>query len=153
MKIILKKKILNLGKKNDLIEVKPGYARNFLFPKKKAILATISSIKELNNLIKKKKMKKKFLIKKLKFYLKSIKKLKIKFYLKLGENGKLFGSIYKKKIYKYLKSKNIKIKKKFLFLEKDPIKQIGVFPCKIILHPKVHSKFEFEVYYKKVFIL
>ncbi|MFP3037178.1 MAG: 50S ribosomal protein L9 [Candidatus Karelsulcia muelleri] len=60
MKIILKKKILNLGKKNDLIEVKPGYARNFLFPKKKAILATISSIKELNNLI-----KKKFLIKKL----------------------------------------------------------------------------------------
>ncbi|XMD34742.1 MAG: 50S ribosomal protein L9 [Candidatus Karelsulcia muelleri] len=150
MKIILKKKILNLGKKNDLIEVKPGYARNFLFPKKKAILATISSIKELNNLIKKKKIKTKFLRKKLKFYLKSIKKLKIKFYLKLGENGKLFGSIYKKKIYKYLKSKNIKIKKKFLFLEKDPIKQIGVFPCKIIFHPKVHSKFEFEVSYKKV---
>ncbi|MFP3037179.1 MAG: 50S ribosomal L9 C-terminal domain-containing protein [Candidatus Karelsulcia muelleri] len=70
----------------------------------------------------------------------------------MGENGKLFGSISKKKIYKYLKSKNIKIKKKFLFLEKDknPIKQIGVFPCKIILHPKVHSKFEFEVSYKKV---
>ncbi|XVC35101.1 MAG: 50S ribosomal protein L9 [Candidatus Karelsulcia muelleri] len=150
MKIILKKKILNLGKKNDLIEVKPGYARNFLFPKKKAILATISSIKELNNLIKTKKNKTKFLIKKLKFYLKNIKKLKIKFYLKLGKNGKLFGSIYKKKIYKYLKSKNIKINKKFLFLEKDPINKIGVFPCKIILHPKVHSKFEFEVYYKKV---
>ncbi|WP_110495968.1 50S ribosomal protein L9 [Candidatus Karelsulcia muelleri] len=148
MKIILKKKILNLGKKNDLIEVKPGYARNFLFPKKKAILATISSIKELNNFIKKKKIKKKFLRKKLKFYLKYIKKLKIKFYLKLGENGKLFGSISKKKIYKYLKSKNIKINKKFLFI--DPIKQIGVFPCKIILHPKVHSKFEFEVSYKKV---
>ncbi|XMD33355.1 MAG: 50S ribosomal protein L9 [Candidatus Karelsulcia muelleri] len=69
MKIILKKTILNLGKKNDLIEVKPGYARNFLFPKKKAILATISSIKELKNLIKKKQKKTKILIKKIKILL------------------------------------------------------------------------------------
>ncbi|YCJ93141.1 MAG: 50S ribosomal L9 C-terminal domain-containing protein [Candidatus Karelsulcia muelleri] len=58
------------------------------------------------------------------------------------ETGKLSGCVLL-----------FKIKKKFLFLEKDPIKQIGVFPCKIILHPKVHSKFEFEVSYKKVLIL
>uniref|UniRef100_UPI0032B17D62 50S ribosomal protein L9 n=1 Tax=Candidatus Karelsulcia muelleri TaxID=336810 RepID=UPI0032B17D62 len=145
MKVILLKKIKNLGKKFEEIDVKPGYGRNFLLPKRNVIIATNSVIKKLieyKKKIIKKKIKK---IKKIFFYFKKKKKIEITFYLKLGKNGKLLGSITKKNIKKFFFLKKIQIKKNYL--EKIKINKIGNFHCYFNLPYKIKYKFLFKIFY------
>ncbi|WP_259285913.1 50S ribosomal protein L9 [Candidatus Karelsulcia muelleri] len=105
MNIILKKKILNLGNKYDQVNVKPGYARNFLFPKGSAIFSNkkknFPSLKNEKIIKKLKKIKKKFLLKK--------------------ENCKLLGSITSKNISNFLSSKSIEVKQKSIFIKNKKI--------------------------------
>ncbi|WP_259286469.1 50S ribosomal L9 C-terminal domain-containing protein [Candidatus Karelsulcia muelleri] len=130
MNIILKKKILNLGNKYDQVNVKPGYARNFLFPKGSAIFSNkkknFPSLKNEKIIKKLKKIKKKFLLKK--------------------ENCKLLGSITSKNISNFLSSKSIEVKQKSIFIKNKTIKNLGIFKC-IIYFSKFKKiiKFNFKI--------
>ncbi|RIU86069.1 50S ribosomal protein L9 [Candidatus Karelsulcia muelleri] len=136
MNIILKKKILNLGNKYDQVNVKPGYARNFLFPKGYAIFSNNSVIKNLTEL----KNEKKEIINK-------IKKIKKQFVFKTN-NCKLLGSITSKNISNFLSSKSIEVEKKSIFLKKKKIKKLGIFKCIIYFYKFkkiIKSVFNFKI--------
>lgn len=139
MNIILKKKILNLGNKYDQVNVKPGYARNFLFPKGYAIFSNNSVIKKLTSL----KNEKKEIINK-------IKKIKKQFFFKKN-NCKLLGSITSKNISNFLSSKFIEVEKKSIFLKKKKIKYLGIFKCIICFYKfkkRIKSVLNFKIYSK-----
>lgn len=136
MNIILKKKILNLGNKYDQVNVKPGYARNFLFPKGYAIFSNDLVITSLKN-------EKKEIINK-------IKKIKKQFFFKKN-NCKLLGSITSKNISNFLSSKFIEVEKKSIFLKKKKIKDLGIFKCIIFFYKfkkRIKSVLNFQIYYK-----
>jgi len=131
MKIILLKQVTKLGKKNDLKNVKDGYARNFLIPSGLAILASSKALTALE--IRKKTIKAKITAVEQKL-LKMIDKLDgsvIDMLARVGERGKLFGSISKAEIITAIKKQGFKqIKQDHIDLEK-PIKEAGKHLIKI----------------------
>ncbi|HEX13651.1 MAG TPA: 50S ribosomal protein L9 [Desulfurella acetivorans] len=138
MRVVLLEDIENLGLAGDVLDVKDGYARNFLFPRKLALKATKENVKlieEKRNSIIKRAQKR--------LQLEQAKKeqldgLTIELKAKAGEGGKLFGSIGTNDIYAALKEKQIDIDKKSIRLE-DPIKQIGEYEVTIALYRDIKA--------------
>ncbi|WGH24693.1 MAG: 50S ribosomal protein L9 [Candidatus Shikimatogenerans bostrichidophilus] len=135
IKIILKKKINNLGNKYDLIKVKSGYALNYLIPQKFAIIATKSQIKINNEILKNIINKDKLLINKYNNYINYLKKKKIKFNLKITDT--IFLIITKKIILDKIKKFKIIIKTKDISLNKIIIKKYGEYKINYILIKKL----------------
>ena len=137
MKIILTTNIKKLGKVGDLVNVKDGYARNFLFPKKMALrenkknLAYYEGIKEEINLKEKNKLEN------AKQTIENIKKLSIQFNKEADEKGQLYGAISKKEILNFLKENDIKIHSDDIILT-DQIRSIGEH--QIIVNPYIDIK-------------
>ena len=109
MKVILTTNIKKLGKVGDLINVKNGFARNFLFPQNKALRNTKSNKEYFDKIrdeinAKESKNRDNALI-----LLKNLKDLKIEFIKEADENSQLYGAVSKKEIQKFLEEKNIKL--------------------------------------------
>ena len=132
MKVILQKDIPNLGDAGDIKEVSPGYARNFLLPRKLVIVANESSKRAIDHqkkLVKIKKEKRKKQSEKL---AESMTGLELRIAVQIGEEGKLFGSVTAMDIAKKLKEKGFEIDKRKIIIE-TPIKQEGEYTVKIKL--------------------
>ena len=93
MKIILKKSYKSLGNPGDVVNVKPGFARNFLFPQKIAEIATEANIKALENWLSNQEIKEAKKRENIELLAKYLDKLVLKFSLEAGEEDKLFGSV------------------------------------------------------------
>ncbi|XRY30721.1 MAG: 50S ribosomal protein L9 [Buchnera aphidicola (Tetraneura akinire)] len=146
MRIILLEEIKNIGKKGSIIDVKPGYARNFLFPKEKAILGSKENIKlfemERNKFLE--NLKKEILIAKSR--IKEINEIGvIKIISKSGLNGKLFGSIGIKEILKEINKIGFFVKKNELKLTKGKIRKLGEYEVIFKPHHKLSSKIKILV--------
>jgi large subunit ribosomal protein L9 len=140
MKVILLEDVKNVGKKGQIINAKDGYARNFLFPKNLAIEATEINLKNLETAKKKKEEKENEILEEAKALEEELMQKTIVIKTKIGENGKLFGSITTKEISELLeKDHGILIDKKKFDLD-DPIKSVGEYYVKIKLHPMVNAK-------------
>lgn len=146
MKVILKEKIKKLGLVGDVVTVKPGYARNFLFPYEKAVQAT----KE--NLVFFKKYtlslqaaeKKLFLEAQKKFSVLSGKEFVIK--AKAGDSGKLFGSVGSKDIADLIKlDTGIKIEKRNVVIKDGNIRYLGSYNITLILHTEISTNITLSV--------
>ncbi len=141
MKIILLKPVERLGKSFDVVSVKDGYARNYLFPRNLAIAATEANIRGLE------KNKKRFSktierMKKMSMGLAElINNTSIKTTIKTGIDGKSFGSITSQDLVDLLKSEGIDIDKKNIVLQ-EPIKHPGVYDIKVHLPEKVEAVFK-----------
>ncbi|PPI88504.1 50S ribosomal protein L9 [Candidatus Pantoea edessiphila] len=141
MKIIILDKIKNLGDVGDIINVRPGYARNFLFPKGKATTATSQNIlsfkenqKQLNN-----KLAEDIIIAKSKA--EKINKLGIVTIIsKSGNKGKLFGSIGVRNIANAVTSAGIEVSKSEVRLPNGVLKTIGEHEVYFHLHSKISAK-------------
>ncbi len=138
VKIIILKKSL-LGKVGDIVDVKFGYARNFLIPYQKALYFNNNNIKEFNenksffNKIKNRKIDEISNI-----YKKIILLSPIKLYYKCSKNGKLFNSFKKFDLYKiFLKKLKYKISKKNIFFPNGPIKYIGKHVVNVLFYKKI----------------
>lgn len=132
MKVILQKDIPNLGDAGDIKEVSPGYARNYLLPRKLVIMANESSKRAIDHqkkLVKIKKEKRKKQSEKL---AESMAGLELQMAVQVGEEGKLFGSVTAMDIAKKLKEKGFEIDKRKIVIE-TPIKQEGEYTIKIKL--------------------
>ena len=124
MKVILKTTIKKLGKIGDIVTVKPGYARNYLFPNDMALRENKKNIdyyEKIKDEIKKSEEKK---LNDAKILIDKIKKLKITFDREADEKDQLYGSISKKEIIEYLLEKEIKVKSDDILI-KNQIKSIG----------------------------
>ncbi|PIP27974.1 MAG: 50S ribosomal protein L9 [Candidatus Moranbacteria bacterium CG23_combo_of_CG06-09_8_20_14_all_35_22] len=143
MKIILFQDIKSLGKKGDIKEVAEGYARNFLFPKKIAQIATESAIKQME--IQKEREKSLELAKniELKSLAEKIKGKKIVITAK-EKNGKLFGSITIKNIEEALKKEGLNILPSSIII-KEVIKKVGEYEIEIKLTEKIKEKIKIEI--------
>lgn len=142
MKVILLEDVKNVGKKGALINAKDGYANNFLFPKKLAIEATPTNLKNLENAKKKQEEKEMEIFQEAKKLEEELMKVTIVIKTKAGENGKLFGSITTKEIAEQLEEKNgISIDKRKFELD-EIIKSVGEYTVRIKLHPKVVAKIQ-----------
>tara|TARA_B100000963_G_scaffold52172_1_gene40297 strand:+ start:2653 stop:3099 length:447 start_codon:yes stop_codon:yes gene_type:complete len=124
MKVILKEDVQNLGQQGDVVEVKAGYARNYLMPKKLAILFTEQqqrSIEEAKRVETRKLEREKDQIESI---LKELKDLNLSLKMKSEEDNKLFGSVTKLDIVKLLEESGVNIDKKYIDLA-SPIKTLG----------------------------
>ncbi len=139
MQVILLEDIPSLGKMGDLVKVSDGYGRNYLIPKKKAIFATEKNVKALQHekaLVQQRLNKmKKDAIK----MAQEIETLSCTFPRKVGESGKLFGSVTSMDIEAFLKEKGYEIDRKKIHLE-EPIKNLGMFHVTIKLQPEVTAQ-------------
>ena len=109
MKVILTTNIKKLGKIGELVKVKDGYARNYLFPNKMALRENKKNIEYYEKIKEEIKFKENKKLEEAKELLENIKKLKIEFKKEADENNQLYGSISKKEIINFLKEKEIKI--------------------------------------------
>lgn len=145
MKIILLQDVKKLGKKGDIIEANDGYARNYLIPKK---LGAEASGKNINDLKLQKKNDEKIAAEKLadaKALAEKLSGISIDAPIKVGENGKTFGSVSSKEISELLeKQKNIKVDKKKISV-KEPIKTLGTYVVQVKLHPEVVADLKVNV--------
>lgn len=144
MKIILKLDIKYLGIKNDIIDVKPGYARNYLIPKKMAIVATLSNIKNIKENIRHSKDRDVRIYENAQKIIDKINKINLKIFIKKSEKDKIFGSVTTVQVLDALKSYDISLNKKNIILN-DPIKTIGFHKVKLNLHSNIIYYLNFEV--------
>ena len=124
MKIILLKSYDSLGNVGDIVNVKPGYARNFLFPNEIATIATDKNIKKLDSFLKSQELKEAKNRTNMDLLFKELNKLTLKFSLQSGDDDKLFGSVTSQMIIDELSSQGFNVDKKELLIE-EPIKILG----------------------------
>lgn len=145
MKVILLKDVNKLGKKGDLVEVAPGYARNYLIPNNFAKEATKGNIKQLKHERKIMEKKEQEELEKAKKLAKKLENSQIELKARSGEQGKLFGSITTKDIAEALKKQqNVGVDKRKIQLD-DPIKSLGTYEVIVKLAPEVESKIRVKV--------
>ncbi len=145
MEIILLKDVENLGFKDDIVQVKNGYARNYLIPQGFAKLATPSAKKELEEKLRQRAHKEKDLIEQAKKLAEQIQALDIKIAAKAGKLGKLFGSINNADLQKALAEKGIELERKFIKVIGGNVKRLGKYTAVIRLHREVQVELPFEV--------
>ena len=124
MKVILKEDVQNLGQQGDVVEVKAGYARNYLMPKRLAILFTEQQQKSIEEAQKVELRKLEREKDQIDSVLKDIKALSLSLKMKSEEDNKLFGSVTKLDIVNLLEENGLKIDKKYIDLA-SPIKTLG----------------------------
>lgn len=145
MKVILLQDVKSLGKKDAMVEVNEGYARNFIIPKKLGIEATP---KNLNDFKLKKAHEEKVAAENLaeaKALAAELEKSLITVKIKVGEGGRSFGSVSTKEISDALKNQLGKDIDKKKIVMKDSIKAVGSFTVKIKLHPEVQAELSVKV--------
>lgn len=145
MKVILKQDVKNLGRKDQIIEVNDGYARNYLIPKGIAVEATASAINESKIKQKALEHRKEVELAEAKALAEKLSALTVVVKSKAGANGKLFGSITSKDIADKLKEQHkISIDKKMLILP-EPIKTLGTTEVEFRLYAGVTGKLKVRV--------
>lgn len=145
MEVILKKNVDNLGYANELVTVKPGYGRNFLIPQGYAILATASAKKAHAEIMKQKSHKESKVLAEAEELGKKLEATGVKIITKVGEKGKIFGSVNTIQLSEALKAEGIEIDRKSLKIKDEPIREIGEYEASANLHKSVQASFKFEV--------
>ena len=144
MKIILLQSYEKLGKVGEIVNVKPGFARNFLIPNKIASLATEQNIKALEVFLKSQETKEAKNRNNLEALSKKLNSLTLKFEVQVGEDDKLFGSVTSQMISDELANQGYTIDKKEIKLE-DSIKELGNYKIEINLGYDLDTKIKVKV--------
>lgn len=146
MEVILKEDVKHLGSKNELVKVRPGYARNFLIPKGLAVEATISRKREHAEMLKQRAYKEEKIRKEAQKAADTLKNITLKVGAKAGTQGKIFGSITPIQIADALKKAGYEVDRKNITIENETnIKTLGTYSAMVTLHKEVSIKINFEV--------
>ena len=143
MEIILLTDIANLGHKDDIVDVKQGYGRNYLIPQGYAILATPSARKVVAENLRQRTHKEAKLKAEAEELAAKLAEVKLTIGAKTSSTGKIFGSVNSIMISESLKEKGFDIDRKKIVL-KD-VKEVGTYTALIKLHREVKVDVEFEV--------
>jgi large subunit ribosomal protein L9 len=145
MEVILKKNVDKLGYANEIVNVKPGYGRNFLIPQGYASLATASAKRAHEEMMKQKAHKENKLEIEAQEIATKLADITVSIVTKAGENGKIFGSVNTLQLAEALRKEGFDIDRKSLKIKDEPIKEIGTFEAEANLFRGVKQAFKFEV--------
>jgi large subunit ribosomal protein L9 len=144
MKVILREDIENLGKSGDLVTVKDGFGRNYLLPRKKAVLASEQNLRQLEHeraVLTARNAKLKGAAEE---QAKKIGNIKVTIKRKVGEQDKLYGSVTVLDIAEAVASQGQQIDRRHIHLP-EPIKALGSYEVELRLHREVVAKIKVEV--------
>jgi large subunit ribosomal protein L9 len=144
MELILKQDIKNLGEKDDVVTVKPGYGRNYLIPQGFATMATVSAKKVLAENLKQAAFKQDKIKKDADAIAARLEGVKLSIGAKAGESGKIFGSVNTIQIADALKKEGFEVDRRRITFESEP-KFVGEYIANLNLHKEVKVKVPFEV--------
>lgn len=145
MKIVLLENVKKLGKKDEIIEVSDGYARNVLIPKKLGLPATAENLNNVRLKNKNEEKKEENLQNLAMKNKETLEKETFTVMIKAGANGKTFGSITSKEIAEEIKNKaKIEIDKKDILID-ESLKNVGTYDIKVRLHKEIQATIKVEV--------
>ncbi len=145
MEVILLKDVEKLGDQNEIVTVKNGFGRNYLIPKKLAIIANATNRNILKDQVGQIEAKLEKMIDEFKVIEEKLKGVTIKVGAKAGTSGKIFGSVTNIQIANAIKDQiGIDIDRKKITLSED-VKNLGTYTAEANLHPKVKPQITFEV--------
>jgi large subunit ribosomal protein L9 len=139
MKIILRKEHEKLGAAGAVVDVKDGYARNYLIPRGIAYPADAGSMRALEEEKRQQSRRDNRELKASEKLAHEIEKVSLTIKMKVGEDEKLFGSVTSQTIAEALKDKGLEIDKRIIELE-EPIKALGIYTVDVKLHQNVTGK-------------
>ncbi len=146
MEIILKKDVTGIGYKNDLITVKDGYARNYLIPKRMAVVAIPSSKKALAELKKQQAYKEEKVRKEAETNAAAIKGIQLTIGVKASSTGKIFGSVNNIMVANAIKEqKKFDIDRKKIFVNDEHIKEVGKYKAVVKFHKDIQVEIDLDV--------
>ncbi|CVK16781.1 large subunit ribosomal protein L9 [Apibacter mensalis] len=145
MEVILKQDVENLGLEFDVVNVKPGYARNYLIPKGFALLATPKNKAALEATLKEREAEEAAQVKAAKDIVAKLKEVVVSIPAKVGAGDKLFGSINNSDLAEALTKAGVNIDKKYIKIPGNTIKRLGKYSAKIRLHRTVEYDYSFDV--------
>ncbi len=139
MRIVLREDIENVGRRGEIIKVADGFARNFLLPKGKALLATEGNLKTIE------REKRRHVVRQAKekeeaeAVVRRLAGVSCTVVRKVGENDTLYGSVTSADIAEYLAREGITVDKRRILLD-EPIKSLGIYTIPVRLHPEVSAE-------------
>ena len=145
MEIILKNDVPNLGYKDDIVNVKNGYALNFLIPQGLAITATGSAMKSHKEIMKQRAHKEEKIKEQAQELANTLKDIILSVGAKTSTKGKIFGSVNAIQIAEALQEKGFAIDRKSITFKEDLIKEVGTYHAHIRLHKEVFVDIPFEI--------
>ena len=144
MEVILREDVVNLGYKDDVVNVKKGYARNYLIPQGKAIIATDSSKKVLAENLKQRAHKIEQIRNEAQALADKMEGVSLTIGAKTSSTGTIFGSVTNIQIADALREKGFEIERKLIII-KDAVKEVGNYVATAKLHKEVSVEIPFEV--------
>jgi large subunit ribosomal protein L9 len=146
MEIILLQDVANLGYKDDIVNVKNGYANNYLLPNGLAIIATPTNRKIHAENIRQRAFKEEKLRKDAETLKAAVNEKVVRLVAKVGENGHLFGSITSDQIAEALKEQhNYDIDRKKIVVDGAKLKEVGTFPAQINIYKEIKAQINVEI--------
>ncbi len=142
--LILTANIHGLGSEGDQVLVADGYARNFLLPRNKAVLASAAALRRIESLKLLRAQREQKELEEAQELAKKISKLNSTVELQAGQEGKLFGSVTSADIAGALSSRGFEVDRKNVLLD-EPIKKLGTFEISIRVHSQVNAKFKLTI--------
>ncbi len=147
MEVILKKDVANVGHANDVVNVKRGYARNYLIPQGFAILATPANKKVLSETVRQRAFKEEKLKKEAEALAKAIENITVKIGAKAASTGRIFGSVNALQIADAIKEQfNYEIDRKKIIVDGESIKDLGTYKATLHLYKNIQVTINFEVF-------
>ena len=144
MKVILQQDVKKLGKKGEIVEVSEGYGRNFLLPRKAAVLANAENMNVAKAQAGSKARKEAMATDEAKLMAAQLEKVSVTIPVKIGENGKLFGSVTGKDVADALKKEKIDIDRRTITIKGD-VTGVGEYEAVIKVHPSITSTIKVNV--------
>lgn len=145
MEVILKQDVKNLGNRDEIVKVKPGYGRNFLIPQGMAILATESNKKVLAESVRQRAHKEEKLRTEASGMAEKLASMNIEVGAKVGESGKIFGSVNAIQLTEAIRKQGIEVDRKNVSFDAEAIKQLGTYTAHIKIYKDIKVDVSFEV--------
>lgn len=145
MEIILKEDVEKVGFKDEIVTVRPGFARNYLIPQGLAVVASPSAKKMLEETQRQRAHKEEKILDESKALAEKLSAIKLKIGAKAGENGKIFGSVNTIQIAEALGKQGFEIDRKNITIQGDSIKELGEYTANVRIHKRVVQDVNFEV--------
>ncbi len=137
--VILQDDISSVGNMGDIVKVRAGYARNYLFPRRLAVISDPESLKRVEKLRTRRAAVEAAKLEEMREFAGRLSATEVSIEAAAGEAGQLYGSVGAREIVTALASKGITVEERDVRLE-HPLKEIGVFPVKIHLHGELSAE-------------